>query len=104
MQEGVHYPEWKPVNDHCGEVMELEDEDGDTLSAVCKTDVDHMLGHLYDCCLFLHLVNHQVNQWLHLIGKAAGRWGHPFFHLEYTEPKCPDFFRALPPTLKPGLI
>ena len=101
-------PEWLQVDDHCKKVVELKDKEGDTLSAVCKSDVDHMLGYRYDCCLALHRCNHQVNQWLHHIRLSARHWGHPFFHQNYTEEvesrERPTFLEDLPPTLETGKI
>ena len=89
--------------DHCYEVKELFDEDGDCLIAVCKTDVDHMLGFHCNNVLCLWRCNHQANQWLHQSCKRGNEWFHPYHKATYEKENRgnPPYFDSLPPTLTP---
>jgi hypothetical protein len=89
--------------DHCNEVKEQADKDGDCLLPVCKTDVDHMLGYHFNNVFCLWRCNHQVNQWLHQTRGRAGIWLHPYFNAIYEEENKgnPPYFDSLPPTLTP---
>jgi hypothetical protein len=87
--------------DHCDEVKEQADKDGDCLLPVCKTDADHMLGYRFNNMFCLWRCNHQVNQWLHHTRERAGIWLHPYFNAIYEEGNRgnPPYFDSLPPTL-----
>jgi hypothetical protein len=88
---------------YCHEVQETFDQDGDALSAVCKTDADHTLGHDFNSCWSLWKAHHAVNQQMHQIRNRAGDWLHP--HIKETHGKKqedrarPSFFKSSPNTL-----
>ena len=93
--------------DHCYQVQEVLDEDGDNLLAVCKTDGDHMLGYVVNNIFCLWKCNHQVNRWFHQIRQRAGKWLHPYYDVEYGDGDDelrvkPPYFDSLPPTLTPS--
>ena len=90
--------------DHCYEVKELSDKDGDCLLSIRKTDADHMLGYNFNNMFYLWKFNHQVNQWFHQIREQAKNWLHPYYDATYGNKNTvnPPYFDSLPPTLTPG--
>jgi hypothetical protein len=93
--------------DNCFEVQETLDQDGDGLSAVCKTDGEHTLGYCFHSLWSLWKSHHAVNSQLHHIRGRAGFWLHPYIKEEYSEDvkdrAYPSFCNSLPKTLSEEL-
>ena len=98
--------EFTRPEDHCYEVEEVFDEDGDCTLSVCKTDGDHMLGYKFNNVFSLWKCNHQVNTWFHYTRDRANSWLHPYYNLKYGSSNDPSrtqppYFDSLPATLTP---
>jgi hypothetical protein len=78
--------------DNCVELQEALDQDGDGLSAACKTDGEHTIGYRFHSLWGLWKSHHTVNQWMHQYIKEE-------YAKKQEDRAFPSFCKSLPKTL-----